>query len=116
MHFVAAATMCGLAAKLQDDVDDESGWRWLGARWGVRLTDGAVGRALGLLHAQGFPVSTVLGALRDPGVQPGDLRLAGQGTATAYGLVFAHCGKLTGHGPSVREALRRRGDALGLLI
>ena len=116
MQFVAAATMCGLAAKLQDDVADESGWRRLGSRWGTRLTDGAVGRALGLLHAQDFPVSTVLCALREDVGARGDLKLAGQGTATAYGLLFAHCGKLTGHGPSVMESLRRMGEALGLLI
>lgn len=119
VRYAAAVTLCGLAAKLEDDAEDERGpRRWL-AMAGRRACEESTSRAVGLLHALDFPVGRVMQALHATpcGAHGGSgLHEAAAPTSLAYGEIVAHTGVLAGVSQAVLPALREIGTQLGFLI
>lgn len=112
----AAATVCGLAAKLADDAHDERGPRRGLARLGLWATTPAVDNAIAFLNSSGFPTLHVLETLSTQSrIETQDPALAERPTATAYGEITAHLAVMAGV-PSLRENLCRTGSALGALV
>lgn len=118
-HYAAAVTLCGLSSKLDDDIDDERGpRRWL-ARGARFVLDGSVAKAMGFLHAVGFPVAKVhrlldsQSAIEHP---TASLEDAAGPTSQAFGEIVAHTGIVAGCKPSQHSLLRTIGEQLGLLI
>jgi hypothetical protein len=120
VEYAAAVTVCGLAAKLQDDAQDERGpRRWI-SKLGARAVRRFANRAVGVLKRSGFRVRLVMGALagqlrRESASTPGSME-AVQPTRFAYGEIFAHLPSVTGTDPAQAGALRRLGENLGELI
>ena len=118
-HYAAAVTLCGLSSKLDDDADDERGpRRWLahGARF---CLDGSVTKAMGFLHAVGFPVARVNGLLGSQAAiehPTASLAEAAVPTREAFGEIVAHTGIVAGCEPSQHSLLRQLGEQLGFLI
>jgi Family of unknown function (DUF5685) len=94
--YVAAVTISGLVQKVEDDLDDERGWR----RWLARAGDGCLGfahgRAAGLLHGLDFPVQSVRAGLARSTHSQSGLVDAAESTAVAYGAILSHLGRIAG--------------------
>jgi len=119
LRYSAAVTVCGLAAKLDDDGEDESGL-WSEAARGLRgLLSGAVQRATAELTASGFPVERVRSALvgqksvEKPGAA---FEEAAAATRDAYGEIFACLPVVTGASGRMTGPLRAIGESLGSMI
>lgn len=118
LRYVAAVTICGLSAKLDDDALDERGWRGLAARCGSRMIATPISEALGLLHHLRFPVSQVRAWMAGQNgieTRSRDLHACSQPTMTAYGEVVGHLAVVCGV-PQVRPVLRELGQSLGFLV
>lgn len=118
LRYAAAITICGLSAKIDDDVQDERGWRRLAANVGGRLADGSISRALGLLHAWRFPVKEVRGWMAGQNDIEGssrDLQACSRPTSAAYGEIVGHLAEVCAV-PQSRAALSELGESLGFLI
>jgi hypothetical protein len=118
LQYTAAVTVCGLSAKLDDDAQDERGWRRWAANLGLRTLDAPIGDALGFLHAMNFPVAEVRGWMDgqrhiENGVA-GIHECAGA-TRAAYGEIIGHLADLA-DAPAARPALGQLGEELGFLI
>lgn len=118
LSYAAEVTVCGLSAKLDDDREDERGWRRVAARLGSRLIDAAVGDAAGHLHSLGFPVAQVRAAMagqsRIERYEPSVERCAAP-TASAFGAITAHLAHVA-RATEAEHALRRLGESLGFLV
>lgn len=99
--YAAAVTLCGLQAKLEDQVDDaRSGWHALPARGALRLLRRRTARAMSHLRSLGFPVDVVRTALRRQVTLEQDASRAGdvdldrvsEPSAVALGTIFSHAG------------------------
>ncbi len=115
LDFAAAATICGVSAKLQDDVaDGEAGWPvralvWSGRKWTRQAED--------RLQALGFPMEDVQrewAAQRTLEGRPDDLDLmqAVEPSGRAYATIVAHTADLAGR-PENKELLHELGYELG---
>ncbi len=116
LSYTAAVTVCGLAAKLDDDRSDERGWRRVAALQGGYLIGPARDRAVATLNALGFPTQQVVATLaRQSSVERGrpTLAAAAAPTAQAYGVIFGHLGEVV---QSSTPGLRQIGEQLGALI
>ncbi|MGB1259441.1 MAG: DUF5685 family protein [Akkermansiaceae bacterium] len=119
LSFAGAVTLCGLSAKLRDNVEDESGWRArLPHLGGVAITP-ARNKAVSILNTTEFPTQKVLDLLgsQKSVEQSGgaDLQSASEPTAKAFGTIFAHLARLTGN-TLERAGLLQLGTSLGRLI
>jgi hypothetical protein len=118
VHYAAAVTLCGLQAKLEDEIEDEQGLRRHAATMLMRSLDGATGLALERLHGMDFPVHTLRSSLAGQQrieKQGADLFTAAQPTAQAYAEICAHTARIVGAAENV-PLLHRMGHALGTLI
>jgi len=115
MRYAAAVTICGLAAKLEDDDDDEGVPRRILAAGLGHLLEDAFSKAAGTLHALAFPVPTVIEALHAGKNPTLPWEQSFRATGAAFGEIYAHLGTLTGSGPEARSALCRIGSSLGFL-
>ncbi len=112
----AAVSVCGLAAKLADDSQDEGFLRKNVARVSRVLTEPAVDRAVATLNSSSFPTARVLEALEgQEQIEASDPMRADQPVAEAYGIITSHLADLLNITPQ-RLALRRVGAALGSLV
>ncbi len=119
VSYAAAVTMCGLRAKLDDEVTDR---RFRPARFAFRGVRGILSRPISraemFLNQHGFPVDAVRGNLseqssveqqavsrRDP-----DLDALSFPSAFAFGKIVAHSSE------QARDALELMGNSLGRLI
>lgn len=120
VEYAAAITVCGLAAKLEDDAQDETGpRRWL-SKLGARGMRRFANRAVEILKRSGFRVRLVMEALAgqhrcESECRPGSMEAA-EPTRFAYGEIFAHLPHVTGTDPAQSGALRLLGENLGELI
>lgn len=113
--YVAAVTISGLVAKVDDDRQDERGLRRLTMRIGGKLLGESESKAVGFLHSMGFPVAQIRKSLSDQtehGVE------ALHATGNVYGSItgFLHSltnGKNSSH---TQTALQKIGYELGFLI
>lgn len=118
LQYTAAVTICGLSAKLDDDTQDERGWRSWTARVASRTLDTPIGDALGLLHAMQFPVKQVRTWMTGQNQieQAGaSLQECAQPTSAAYGEIVAHLANVA-NAPQARTTLHQLGESLGFLI
>ncbi|MFO1484757.1 MAG: DUF5685 family protein [Verrucomicrobiaceae bacterium] len=118
LHYTAAVTICGLSAKLDDDAQDERGWRGLAARTGSRVLDTPISEALGLLHHLRFPVQAVrawMAGQNQIESESADLHTCAQPTSAAYGEIVAHLAEVA-NAPQARTTLHQLGESLGFLI
>ena len=118
LQYTAAVTVCGLSAKLDDDAQDERGWRLHAARVRSRVLDTPIGDALSLLHAMRFPVQEVRAWMAGQG----DIEQASAGlhecagpTRAAYGEIVGHLAQVSG-ALEAKPLLRQLGESLGFLI
>jgi hypothetical protein len=116
IHHAAAVSVCGLAAKLADDAQDEGLLRRGLAKIGRVLTGPAVDRAVATLNSTAFPTARVLEALEgQEEIEASAPLRADQPVAAAYGTITAHLADLLDI-PGQRMALHRMGSALGSLV
>jgi hypothetical protein len=118
MQYVSAVTVCGLSAKLDDEIEDEAGWRRRAARLLSRCLDEPVSDALGLLHGMGFPVQQVrahLAGQKSVEIQGQNLARCARPTSAAYGEIVSHLAYVAGV-PQARDGLREIGESLGFLV
>ncbi|MBB5032725.1 DUF5685 family protein [Prosthecobacter vanneervenii] len=118
LQYTAAVTVCGLSAKLDDDAQDERGWRRHAARVGSRALDRPIGDALGLLHAMRFPVQDVRGWMAgqaDIEHSSASLHECARPTCAAYGEIVGHLAQVSG-APGAKPLLHQLGESLGFLI
>ena len=112
----AAVSVCGLAAKLADDTQDEGFARRGIAQLGRLLTASATDRAIAILNSTAFPTSRVMEHLESQEtIESADPLHTDEPTAAAYGTITAHLADLLGI-PARRDALQRTGAALGSLV
>jgi hypothetical protein len=112
----AAVSVCGLAAKLDDDTRDEGVVRRGLARIGRRLAGSATDRAVALLNTTSFPTARVMECLDgQDALESADPLRADEPSAAAYGFIVAHLADLLGI-PGSKEPLQRTGRALGSLV
>jgi len=113
--FVSSVTVCGLIAKLQDDMEDERGPRRMAARFCGGLLAETEAKATGLLHAWDFPTHTVRAHIQPASGSAGFVEQATH-TGLAYAEITAFIGKLSQTSAANITALRNLGHQLGLLI
>ena len=112
----AAVTICGLAAKLEDDRRDEKRTRRTLARWGRLAITPVVDRAVATLNGGWFPTGSVLdGLANQENLEAASPARADEPTAAAYAAITGHLARLTGAAAS-RPQLERAGSALGSLV
>lgn len=118
LQYSAAVTICGLSAKLDDDSQDERGWRRWAAKIGTLTLDAPIGDALGLLHGMSFPVTQVRASMAGQSLVESsapNLQDCARPTSAAYGEIVAHLANVT-NAPSAKPALHQLGESLGFLI
>lgn len=118
LHYTAAVTICGLSAKLDDDAQDEQGWRRWAAKLGIRTLDAPIGDALGVLHGMGFPVAQVrawMAGQRHIESGVASIQDCARPTSAAYGEIIGHLADLT-DAPVAKPTLHQLGEELGFLI
>jgi hypothetical protein len=118
LQYAAAVTVCGLSAKLDDDAQDERGWRRQVARAGSSALDVPIGDALGLLHAMRFPVQKVrawMAGQADTEHAAASLDECAGPTRAAYGEIVGHLAQVACT-PEAKPLLRQIGESLGFLI
>lgn len=116
VRHAAAATICGLAAKLSDDSADEGILRRSLARL-VRAASGpAVDRAVATLNSTSFPTASVVEALESQeAAEASDPRRADEPTSAAYAAIVSHLAVLLDT-PAHSPALHHAGASLGSLV
>ena len=114
----AAVSACGLAVKLDDDVEDEGRIRRALARAGRLISQPITDRAVARLNGSDFPTERVWnGMMRQESVERGAPLQADGPTAKAYGEITAHIAVLLNRGEAVLQSqLRDLGRALGALV
>ena len=118
LQYSAAVTVSGLATKLQDNIEDESGLKSLLPKIGSKLIESSTDTAIGTLNSLGFPTLKVQQSLATQSeieASSPDFIAASQPTATAYGAIFSHLSTLH-HSPQYATPLQQLGASLGRLI
>lgn len=122
LAYAAAITVCGLQAKLCDNLQDDP--HWLGDSWGLLalLSGGKFAKAQAVLADTGFPVAGVLACLAEqPALEHAILNdrldpwCAAEPSAHALGVIFSHSAIVAGQA-SASDALYVAGHALGQMI
>ena len=117
-RYAAAVTVCGLAAKLDDDRIDETGLRKTAARFLGRAINPLTDRAISFLNSVRFPTSDVVSMMEEQSAietRSPDLMTAASPTAGAYGTIFSEAARLA-EAPEKQDPLRTIGENLGRLI
>ncbi len=117
-RYAAAVTVCGLAAKLDDDRADETGLRRTAARILGRTINPLTDRAISFLNSVAFPTAEVVAMMEEQSAiesRSPDLLTAASPTAGAYGTIFSEAARLAG-APEKQGKLRSIGQSLGRLI
>jgi Family of unknown function (DUF5685) len=116
-----AVILCGLQAKLDDELADERGLRSVGSRLLVALSQARFDHAQAILDASGFPVAnirqqlggqTYIEARVASGSNPSE---AAEATGRAFGAILAHTARLAGKNDNAAP-LYRVGHSLGALV
>lgn len=115
-RWLAAVNYLLMAAKCQDDVADEGGWK---GRLGLRMISSRLEWARQVMAESGFPVEAVAGlpdrqALAERSVGS-SLEALALPTSSMLGEVFSHAAVLSRR-PEMRIPLRHLGQGLGLAI
>ncbi|MBK1828738.1 DUF5685 family protein [Haloferula rosea] len=116
VQHAAAVSICGLAAKLDDDTRDEGPARRVASRLGGWFTGPAVDRAVGWLNSSSFPTQTVLdrlGSQEEYEMQCPER--ADAPTAEAFGRITGHLAMLL-ELPHEHQRLHALGSSLGSLV
>ena len=119
LRYAAAVTVCGLGAKLEDDGEDESGWKGGLARGARFILDHPVETAKIELYRSGFPVDEVAAEMsgqRRVEDRGADLWSAAGPTRRAFGQIMGHLPAVTGAGEEQSAPLRSIGENLGVMI
>ncbi len=112
----AAVSVCGLAAKLEDDIHDEGFLRRNIAQVGRFITGSAVDRAVATLNRTSFPTAEVMETLKSQAIIETRMPENADGpTAKAFGMITSHLADLL-EIPAQRPALHGAGAALGSLV
>lgn len=117
-RYAAAVTVCGLAAKLDDDRSDETGLRRTAARILGRTINPLTDRAISFLNSVAFPTAEVVTMMEEQSAieaRSPDLLTAASPTAGAYGTIFGEAARLAG-APGKQSQLKSIGRNLGRLI
>lgn len=117
--FVTSVTLCGLLAKLQDNLQDETGARRVFPAMALPLLSACEARATGCLQALGFPshqVHHALGSSDEPAAPSDPFTAPAEATGEVYGEIVRFTGVLAGVPSSSFACLREIGRQLGLLI
>jgi len=118
LSYAAAVTVSGLATKLQDNADDESGWRKHLPKLAGNIISPARDEATAVLNSSGFPTQQVIKTLAQQTeieTNKAGFMDASEPTAQAYGSIFSHLAKIT-HQASSHPSLFLLGSSLGRLI
>ena len=118
LHYAAAITVCGLSTKLDDDAQDEHGWRRHAARLGSKAFATPIGDAMGLLHAMRFPVQDVrawMAGQADIEHPSASLLECAAPTRAAYGEIVGYLAHVS-DAPEAKPLLHQLGESLGFLI
>ena len=119
VSYAAAITLCGLHAKLDDEILDQTSRPTRAALKGARgVLNGPVTRAGGYLESVGFPVETVRQTLGSQALLEkeaesrgrADLSQLSEPSSFTFGKIVAHTAQ------HQREALEHIGQSLGRLI
>ena len=103
---------------MDDDRQDERGWRKGLANIGTMAFDQPIADALGLLHAWRFPVMQVRRWMADQSSHEyagTSLSLSASNTSASYGEIMGHLSVVCAV-PEIRPILKQIGESLGLLI
>lgn len=118
LGYAGAVTVSGLMVKLDDNATDEKGLKKTASRALAGMLRPARDRAIGTLNSSGFPTQDVLSSLAQQDTlerQQANFIESSEPTATAYGKIFGHLGKLRGVLDPVAD-LYQLGSSLGRLI
>jgi hypothetical protein len=112
----AAVSVCGLAAKLDDDADDEGPVRRRGAQLLGALTAPVTDRAIARLNTSHFPTAAVMDCLHSQSrIENSSPHQAAQPTSQAFRQIFAHLARLLPT-PTSADLLGQLGAAHGSLV
>lgn len=112
----AAVSVCGLAAKLEDDVHDEGFLRRNIAHLGRLVAGPAVDRAVAILNRTSFPTAEVMETLKSQEmIETRAPEKADVPTAEAFSIITSHLADVL-EIPAQRPALHEIGAALGSLV
>ncbi len=117
-RFAAAVTVCGLATKLEDDRDDETGLRRTAARLLGRSISPMTDKAVSFLNSIRFPTSEISDLMTGQSALEArrpDLVTAASPTAEAYGTIFGEAARIGGAGKE-QSRFQSIGRSLGRLI
>ncbi len=118
LSYAAAVTVSGLATKLQDNVDDESGWRKHLPKLAGNIIAPARDEATAVLNSLEFPTRQVIKTLTQQTKienNKAGFMDASEPTAHTYGSIFSHLAKIT-HQANSHQSLFLLGSSLGRLI
>lgn len=112
----AAVSVCGLAAKLADDSQDEGVLRRLASQFGQILVAPRVDRAVAHLNSTSFPSASVMETLKtQEAIETRDPAHADGPTSEAFGKITSHLADLLKM-PTQRATLYDVGASLGSLV
>lgn len=119
--YAAAVSICGVATKLRDDADDESGLRRYASAVGVGVLRRKVSKAKQLLSSIAFPTEKIekelLNQQQYEAEFNGDWTIVAQPTASAFGAIFSHANRLMMPSASDKNRyLENSGRDLGRII
>ncbi|WP_435892575.1 DUF5685 family protein [Oceaniferula spumae] len=118
LSYAAAVTVSGLAAKLDDNTQDERGWRKQLPRLASSTLAPARDKAIGVLNSAQFPTMELIDHLgQQESIEQGKagFMAASEPTAQAYGRIFSHLAEIHLR-PLAKLPLFRLGSSLGRLI
>lgn len=124
VDYAAAITICGLAVKIQDEIDDEQRLRRWSGKMASSFLKGSVEKAKAVLENCGFPAESVRERILEQHdieqtiqtQRPLDFEIAGVPTAESYAQIVEHSGLLPNSAGANAIALRHLGRSLGSLI
>lgn len=118
LSYAAAVTVSGLATKLEDNADDERGWRGYLPKLAGGIIYPARDEATAVLNSSGFPTQHVIQALGQQSrieQSKAGFKDASAPTAEAYGSIFSHLAKINRR-PETKRSLFLLGSSLGRLV
>lgn len=124
VDYAAAITICGLAVKLQDEIDDEQHFRRWTGQIASSFLNRSVERAKSVLKNCGFSAESVRETIFEQSHieqtiqtrRPQDFETAGFPTAESYSRIVEHTSRLPDSSGGNAIPLQKMGRSLGLLI
>ena len=118
LSYAAAVTVSGLATKLEDNAEDEQGWRKHLPRLASSIIGPARDEATAVLNSSNFPTQQVIQTLsQQTEIEQGKAGFmeSSEPTAQAYGSIFSHLSKINRRSDTTKP-LFLLGSSLGRLI